>query len=313
VKRSFGISLTAIFCGVGALLGLLFAVLGVGSLLLNSRALPPASGGVVGLVMVGTMAIAFMGWAIATMVGLWRLRSWARWSVLIYAGFLLFVALSSGAMMAVIPLPAVPNAPDGMMQGMRFGLVGFYLVLAALAAGWLVYFSRDSVKMQFSDANLPAASSRRPLSISIIGYLLVSFAVFGLVSVFMPMPAFVLGLTIDGFPARLIYAAWCACYAIIGYALLRLRAGGRIAGMTLFTFMIVNSLAVLPTYGELTTKMMRDLQDNSNPNSAQLAGMFTNGWFAAIMVVFGCVTSAIPIWFLAKHRRAFESQAPMHE
>ena len=201
LKRSFGISLAAVLCALGALIGILFTGLMVVSLLLNPRAIPAPGVSIATPMIVATIGIAFTFWAIATAVGLWKLRTWARWSVLVYAGFLLFTNLSSGFVMAVVPLPPVPNAPvpnapNGMMQTIRYGLVGFYGLLAVLSGAWLVYFTRDSVKSQFAGANPVPEPSRRPISISIVGYMLLIFGVIGLWSVFTPIPAILLGFII---------------------------------------------------------------------------------------------------------------------
>lgn len=304
MQRSFGISLTAVLCGLGGLLGLLFAMLSFGMLLLSPQALPPGSG-VVPFVMVATLGFAFSGWAIATMVGLWRLKNSARWSVLVYAGLLVFMGISSGALMAVIPLPPTPNAPAETMEGMRIGLVGFYGVLAALGTVWLVYFNRGSVKAQFAGANPPPLPSPRPTSISVIAYLQLFVGVSALWSLFMPVPAIILGFAIHGLPGRLVFLSWCAGYAAVGYGLLRLRPWSRIGGIALFVFGIVNSLVSLPGFGARMEEVMRDLP-GSQQASAQAIAMFANGWFAGLIVVFVVVTSAIPIWFLVKHRHAFE-------
>lgn len=92
--------------------------------------------------------VALAAWGIATVVGLLRMRSWARISIMVIGGLLaalsLMSALSSMAMptlMKSTPMP--PNAHiDPEHLRMVFMVVAiFWLIVAAIGIWWLVYFA----------------------------------------------------------------------------------------------------------------------------------------------------------------------------
>src|SRR6266446_138377 len=86
MSRPVGVTASAIVAILGSIFTLLFAVMGISSLFIETQPQPPNSPQ---FVIVGAaMFTVFAGIGIWTSVGIFRLRSWARTSILVFAGFL---------------------------------------------------------------------------------------------------------------------------------------------------------------------------------------------------------------------------------
>src|ERR1035437_3430418 len=125
MKRPIPVVLTAILLGLMAALQLLFAVLmiAVGFIVLK-QGMPPSAGpqpfppSMMPALMFGMSVLfaAFAVWFILTLIGLVRLRSWARYSLLVIAGLMAAFGgismLTSFAMPFLMPtLPATAGQP----------------------------------------------------------------------------------------------------------------------------------------------------------------------------------------------------------
>jgi hypothetical protein len=191
-----GITISAIVVILGsaaALLGGAMMVLGSALLSRSSAAanLPLNSG--VFLAAESALVFGFGGWGLASGIGLLYLKSWARISTLVFAGFLVYMSLPAAALVALIPFPNShdPSLPSSFMSVVRFGMALFYGVFAALGGFWLYFFNTRSVKVRFEQrpsapesaagdlfwaAQIPGSTisqGARPLSITIIGWFLV--------------------------------------------------------------------------------------------------------------------------------------------
>ncbi len=116
--------------------------------------MPPAFAGsflMVVMLVAAMFLAAVAAWAITTIVGLVRLRSWARYSVLAIGGCLaalgtislLGVALFSGAGMNV------PHASARVALGVRLALVFVDGMVLFIGLWWLVYFNLRSIRAVF--------------------------------------------------------------------------------------------------------------------------------------------------------------------
>src|SRR5262245_38490549 len=113
-----------------------FVLLGLVLVLSPGRApLAPEAklGLIVGLAMFGILGV----WGTTTAIGLFRLRNWARISILIFAGFLALMGLFSGPVLLLMPPP--PGAPPNY-DAVRILIVGVYGGLGVLGLFWLYYF-----------------------------------------------------------------------------------------------------------------------------------------------------------------------------
>jgi hypothetical protein len=161
LQRSVGVTISAVVALLGSLLALGMALLSLLTLVVAPTPPPtpgfPASPELVRTIRFITPLFYLMpaAWGITTSIGLFRLRNWARISIIVFAALLavwgLFGALTSVAMFAM-PGSALP--PETRLPPNFFAMVGvvvmvFALVQLGIAIWWLVFFNRAKVKQQF--------------------------------------------------------------------------------------------------------------------------------------------------------------------
>ena len=203
MKRSIGVTVAAVIVMLGSVAtlvaGLLIAAVGLMAPDPRMSFLRPLL--FVEAVIFG--AVAVLG--IATGVDLFRLRRWARISVLVFAAFLCVMGFTAGFVMLVMPFPAPVRAPADFAQTMtmvRAGIAGFYFLLLLLGAWWIYLFTREGVKAQFG-VKLAAAGAApgatvarvgvaqgRPVSITIIAVLILIGALNAPVTLALRLPAY---------------------------------------------------------------------------------------------------------------------------
>ena len=246
--------------------------------------------------------LAIAAWGIITSIGLFRLRAWSRWSILIFSALLAFMGGSSALAIAVIPLPPTPEVSPQIMTGIRAGIAVFYGVLALIGAFWLFYFNTARVRNQFGTGAAADGPGGRPLSITIIGWLVLLGGVFCAGAAFSPFPAMVCGLIFTGWAARAFYLIFGAIQIWIGTGLLRLNPLSRRAAIGMFAFTILNSalFVLLPGYAG-RVRMMLDLFPGSMPTTPGYDPASSMG----ASLILGTVVSVIPICFLMARRQAF--------
>jgi len=171
-RRPVGVILSAIVLGLGAVFQLLSAAVTLfGALMMGHLPPTPSAPGVapppmifvkVSVALVSCFYLALAGWAIATLVGLIRMRPWARISIMVIGGGLtamgLMFALVSFAlptMMRTMPMP--PNGSPAMLRGVFIGMAVVSLLVAALGVTWLVYFALRSTREAFANPTAPVS------------------------------------------------------------------------------------------------------------------------------------------------------------
>ena len=247
MKRSAGVTISAVVTLVGSLLTALCGVAMLVPFAVSQSTGPgtPPYARVAGLVMAVLMFV-LAAWGIATAVGLFRLRRWARVCILVFSVFMVLTFGSGAIVMAFLPLPSPPNAPPGLMTGIRIGIVCTYGILALIGGWWLYLFNRASVVAQFAPGPPPA----RPLSVSVIAWFLVCGGVICFLYTWLPFPAMLFGFIIKGWPALTFYLLLGLLQVALGIGLLRLRPLSRVLTIGFFLFGALNSLsfALLPGF-----------------------------------------------------------------
>jgi hypothetical protein len=179
-------------------------------------------------------------WAILTVIGILRLRSWGRYSILIIGGGLSVLGLLAAlfTLLGRTMFSAQPTRPPldpHMMSAVFLLLTVFYLFIAAVGVWWLVYFNLRPIRDLFTNSSLltePSASSspfsRTPTAIKIIsGFLLLGSACC-LLCIFLPFPTFFLGFIFPPPWAHIIYICFAIISAFAGYGLLHLKESARL-------------------------------------------------------------------------------------
>jgi hypothetical protein len=340
--RSAGVTVSAGVVLIGSALTVLFGAITVlGSLAIShspAGAGAPVNVGAI-LLMESTLFFGFGGWGLATGVGLIGTRPWARISLLVYAGILLFAGLIGALVIAFAALPHPPDLyvhdqqlPTNFLLMMRVGISLFYGSAAAIGAFWLYFFNKQSVKAQFggkqlviawaapdSPSGIPTAAPgealpTRPLSITIIGW----FLIIGSLMVppillfdhaLMPstqLPFFFLGFFFSGGSGFVILVAWMAVQLVAAVGLLQLRNWGRLWTIGLQGMAILNCALLVGIPGNRTRfqQLMEAMTASMNARSAYPRSFVFPMWigFAASLPFV-----VVILWFLYAERGAFRS------
>jgi len=165
-----------------------------------------------------------------------RLRNWARISLLVIAGLMLFFGVMGIAVILVtlfISAPADPRVSRGLLAAI---LAIIYGIPTAISVWWLILFTRRSVVAQFHDfaaLQAPRAPSTMsvfnnpecPLAVRIMGWYLGSFLLIIPFIPFLPssVPAMYFGKVFFGPAALGVYAFNFALISIPGIGLLLLK------------------------------------------------------------------------------------------
>ena len=105
-------------------------------------------------------------WVILTVIGILRLRSWGRYSILIIGGGLavlgvlavLFSTLFSRAILPALQAQQPAVDPHIMSFAILF-VAAIYLFIAAVGIWWLIYFNLRSIRQIFSNQAMLVPSS----------------------------------------------------------------------------------------------------------------------------------------------------------
>ncbi|MFZ0419265.1 MAG: hypothetical protein WAM04_14295 [Candidatus Sulfotelmatobacter sp.] len=274
-------------------------------------------------------------WGVATAIGLWRLKNWARISIIVFSVLLSFMGAVTGLVMLVIRFPSAPTAsPDpAAMATVRIVMGGFWLTLMGIGIWWLVFFTRAKVAEQFARPSLASSGAgspqgaqptegripeqsgvrktTRPLSITIIAWLLLFGCVFMPWALVFRIPAVVFTSLVAGRAAFLVYVCFIVAQLCIGVGLLRLKPAARIGAIAYFVFGFANAavfyfapggharLAALVASEQSIFPWTRQFQDQ-----AQYQFDLTPSLILGSLV--GLVLIAVQLYFLITRKRAFE-------
>jgi hypothetical protein len=298
MSKPVGVTASAIVAILGSIFALLLAVLSVASLFVGTTKPQPPNGA---QFVVGSAALfaAFAGLGIWTSVGLFRLRSWARTSILVFAGFLAACAAFSLLITMAVPIP--PEFTAGTERIFRRIMAVMFGIPLSVGVWWLIQFNTQSTKAAFAS---PAADATpgTPMSITVIAWALIVGGASCILLIPAGIPAFLFGATFNGWIAGVIYALFGALGLYMGKGLLDLRERARILAIGWFGFAFVHTslVTLVPSLRQRMFELQRGLEQNqSHPNPFD-QGMMTN-----LMFAFTAILAATAIWFLIRNRAAF--------
>ena len=295
MSRPVGVTASAIVAILGSIFALVLAVLS--GTQTPPQAQPPNSAQfvIVGAAMLA--ALAAIG--IWTCVGLFRLHSWARTSMLVFAGFLAGCSIFGLAGTMAVPMrPAMTAGTEQLFHRVIALMFGLPL---AIAVWWLIQFNTQSTKAAFASP-ITEAVSPRPLSITIIAW---ASIVGGASCLFPPLtrtPAFLFGAIFTGWIAGVFYAFFAALSLYIGKGLLDLRERARIMAIGWFGFSFVHLgfIILVPPVRQRMLELQRTFTQNQQNPIAFDQGMLMN-----VMFGFSAIVAVGAIWFLIRNRPAF--------
>ena len=298
MSRPVGVTASAVVAILGSILALLFAVVALASPFIETtKPKPPDTAQ---FVIVGAaMFMALAGSGIWTAIGLFRLRPWARTSILVFA---VFVAVSSiFTLLVAIAVPMPPDISAGTERTLRQTMAAAFGIPLAIAVWWLIQFNRPSTKAAFASPIADVASSR-PLSITVIAWMSIVGGASCVLGLLTGTPLFLFGVNFNGWTAGVIYAFLGALSLYIGKGLLDLRDRARVLAIVWFAFSFVHSslIALVPSLQKGMLELHRGL-DQNQPNPIA----FDEGGMLSLIFAFGAIVAAGAIWFLIRNRGSF--------
>jgi hypothetical protein len=299
MSRPVGVTASAVVATLGSIFALLLAVLSVASLFMQMPPSQPPNAAQ--FVIAGAvMFAAFAGIGIWTSVGLFRLQSWGRTSILVFSGFL--AACSILILLTTMAVPMPPDMTAGLQRTVRRVMMVAFGVPLAIAVWWLIQFNTQSTKAAFASPIAEPASSR-PLSITIIAWASILGGASCLLVILTRAPVFLFGAIFTGLIAGVIYAFFGALSLYIGKGLLDLRERARVLAIGWFGFSIVHLgvVTLVPSLRQRMLEMQGALTQNQPNPIAFDQGMFTN-----VILAFSAILGAGAIWFLIRDRAAFK-------
>lgn len=340
MTRSTGITVSAVIALIGSILTLLMGTL---TLVIAMFAPIPESAEVPASpvfmkIMFTALSLMYLLpaiWGIATGIGLFRLRNWARISMIVFAVALVLMAGFSGLISVFMPLPPTANshAPGSVIFGVRIFMVVLWLSLLGLGIWWLVFFTRPAVKAQFALQPVAATAGppplpgsiqtlasatqppgpRRPLSITIIAWLLLVGCAFFPLNILIKAPLVLFTKLVTGWTAVGFFAIYTVISLFAGIGLLRLRPLARQAAIALYAFGLVSSLVFYFAPGGQARMLALMQRENSMfPWSKMLPAeqqfhLPTSFFF--VFAAAGLAVATVPIYFLVTRSVAFKKAA----
>jgi hypothetical protein len=328
MKRPIGLILSAIVLSLAALFLLL-----MGALMAFAGIFAPHQPGTAAaphfvaylMLAISLVYAALAVWAILTVIGILRLRSWARYSILIIGGGLTAIGVfgAFGVLVSRATLPTIqaqqPTADPRILATVFTAMIATALLVAAVGVWWLVYFNLRPIRDLFANPSLltqPSAStgpfSRTPTAIKIISGFLLLGSVSCLLCIFLPFPAFILGFILPPIAAHILYICFAIISAFAGYGLLRLKESARLLTIGFLIFGCCNlALLALPWYqsrlSQYTTQISSYIP--TMLGQPQVAPTY-NSAFYLVCAIFGIVVYGVILWLLHRYRAAFKTPAP---
>jgi len=268
---------SAILAGIfGALSAVLALVAMLGIQRLPSNAAVPVYAKTLSEIIWGFffLAACFLIWS---GVGVNRLRKWARISLLVFAGMMLFFGIIGIFVIFFVFLLSPLPGPAGTKAVVLGALVLFYGVPVAVAVWWMIFLTRPGVASQF-EARAGVLPPRRvvrfskpgcPLPVSIVAWFLLSTVLSVLIVPFLPfrLPVVFFGRMFVGPPAIALFLGQFLLIAAAAAGLLRLQRWSFPVTVGLQLLYIANGLVTFlsPSYESHLRTIVNQMQIPAPP------------------------------------------------
>lgn len=191
------------------------------------------------LVGVAVLLAAVVAWGVATALGLLWMRTWALVSTLIFSFLLLATGLGV-VVVAFLGSPAVPQAAAAATQATD-GILG--AVFLGVALWWIVYFVRPRTQAAFFANRRGGEIPRLPLSIAVIGWMLLGGGGLGIACV--PLLGARSGFSLAGHmlhgqAAQVAMVLVAAVSMIVGLGLVELRRWARATALVWLILVLIS-------------------------------------------------------------------------
>jgi hypothetical protein len=157
VKRPAGVTLAAIVLALMSACGLLIAAASMAVFFLTRHPIVPNIPAVrITVICLDLLMLLLLLWSIWTVVGLFQLKPWARYSILALGALdLFFFGVQSVGLLMLRSRPdlpiMVPVGSNGIhITSVLLDAAIFDALIALIGFSWLVYFSLSRVRLAFS-------------------------------------------------------------------------------------------------------------------------------------------------------------------
>ncbi|HEU4996743.1 MAG TPA: hypothetical protein VFT29_18130 [Gemmatimonadaceae bacterium] len=302
MSRPAGTTVSAVVALLGSVFTLLFA-----ALMLTTAFMPRPQTTPPGFANIALGSAAFLAVLAAlglwTSVGLFRLRPWARTSILVFAGVMAVTSLLSLIFVLLMPMP--PGTDPAVARFVRPMTLTMFGVPFLIGVWWLIQFNTRTTREAFA-AGVVASVPARPMSVTIIAWANIVGGISSLFPIIARLPAFLAGLTLTGWAAGVLYAFFGAIGIYIGRGLLELRERARLLAIGWFVVSLIHMAVV--TFVPVVRGRMLEMQKSIAGPQAQ-ASPFDTAVFTKVMFGFVAVLAVTAIWFLIRNRAAFKTES----
>lgn len=316
MKCSVGVAVIAVVVLLGSAAVIMFATGGMlvsmrmSTSALDPAALPPGTDvGLMRTIAMGGMAV-FLSvglFAAAAGVGLIRLWRWARYATIVLAAIVIFMSLTgaAGILLFTPPPGAMPSDGAELPAWFRAAFAAFYASFSVFAIAIIVALTRPRVAAQFNGEVVAPAVRVRPLSVTIIAWLMIVGAAITIPTVFlMNLPAAFLGLIMTGLMAKVYYAAFFTAELVIGLGLLKRTSESLMPAIVLHGLAVPNALIML--IPAVQTRYEAALA-TAMPFAS---GQPTPTWARPFGLAFAFVYTGVILYFLIAARRTMTPRSP---
>lgn len=161
VRVPAGVPVAAVVLALMAFLGLLFvACTAFAMLAMQSPLIPRIPTVRFWFGALDFLILALVAVSACTIVGLLRLKSWARYSMMLLGllDFLAFAVMSVGVLIgraqSGMTAMAIPNNPHITLGGILLAVAVLLAALALVGAWWVIYFNLKTVGLAFTEAEM---------------------------------------------------------------------------------------------------------------------------------------------------------------
>jgi len=311
MQRSGGVTASAVLVFIGSGLTLIAAAFSSLALLALRNAPEQPAFVRYSVIGVGVFEAAFAIWGILSGIGLLRLREWARISLLVFSGLALFCTAPALVIVPLMPIPQSSDLPANFPIAMKLILEIVYAIPAAIGGWWLYYFNTRSVRDQFRGeaANATGAETggapARPLSITIIGWIMLIGGGISLPLSFLRFPVLFGGFVLAGWSSFLYLFGWCAFQVVAGAGLLKLKRWAWMLAVCGLSFGLANALisVLIPGWQARFDEAMSLVRNRMGmPDAQPPLPIHFFFWFG---LAFGLLYVGVQLWFVAIHKKDF--------
>lgn len=285
----------------------------------------------------GVFILLVSGFCAFTVTGLFRIKRWARFSILILGGLLAFYFFLTAVLFFVFAFssmalqPTAAGVPPGMIKGAFLGLGGFCCLFSWVGVWWLVYFNLRRIRALFATNGvgpLPELPAQAPVSAAgvwidpntpkrgAIEILVICLAVLyllgaasGIVTAFLHFPLFFIGFVVRGTSASVAALLFSAISLGMGIGLLRRMKAAWVTALAFNALGLVSTLAMLTPRNRA---MMADYQQEifrhmfSGAFPYPPPSQFNPASTYFLGAVVGALTVGAIFWLLLKARPLFD-------